>query len=679
MSRPDLSAGPFQLGDFTIEPARHLVTGPDGATLLEPKVMAVLVMLARSPGEVVARQELIESVWASEFSGDESLTRAISLLRKAFGDARDARRYIETIPKHGYRLAEVPVPRSVDPSQRPAGADGAATDTPRPPAGKWVAAVLAIGALLALTVLFVRPSVTEPPAAEGQFDPAPVVAVLPWRNRGDDDERVEDYVADGLADELLSSLTKSPDVSVIASSTTFRYRDFDGDFERLARELEVTHAVTGVVRRTPSGVSVSAELVEAPGGVVIWSDVVEAPAAEIFDIPFELSREILAGLGATKPSRDVALESSPDPLAYDAYLRATTLLRGGPPENLVRAIDYLEAAIERDPRFADALAQHALALLNLLLVRPENPLNGQDPPTRLIAIRESARRALALDPGHVLARLALATADYRERVAGSLETDRRYREILGAAPNHPAVTLRMAIMQHELGFIGDAVDLTARARSLDPLSLLPNGVHLEYLYTAGRTEGLRDAWEDLVARWSVEPFVYFRLLIFEWQDFPAARGWVERAAARHDPRYAQLLYRLIDGQEQGTSPEDREALVLEMRTGMAQGWLNVYDGAQLLGAVATAEEMFSFAAERIAAGDDFILSVLYKPTLQRMRRDRRVMQLFQRDGVLEYWLQSGRWPDFCAEPALPYNCRAEADRLADGTDLAVTGSSVPGG
>jgi DNA-binding winged helix-turn-helix (wHTH) protein/TolB-like protein len=104
---------PFRLRDRLVTPQRNSITGPDGETGIEPKIMAVLCVLAGEPGRVFTRAELIDRVWGTEYGADESLTRAISHLRKALGDTRGEPAVIETISKRGYRLlptALVPQP-----------------------------------------------------------------------------------------------------------------------------------------------------------------------------------------------------------------------------------------------------------------------------------------------------------------------------------------------------------------------------------------------------------------------------------------------------------------------------------------------------------------------------------------------------------------------------------------
>ena len=96
----------FKLDGFTVEPTRNLFTSQDKTYSLEPRIMDVLCVLAERPGDVLSRDELIERIWKVEFGADESLTRAVSVIRKTFRKAGGSKNYIETIPKRGYRLTQ---------------------------------------------------------------------------------------------------------------------------------------------------------------------------------------------------------------------------------------------------------------------------------------------------------------------------------------------------------------------------------------------------------------------------------------------------------------------------------------------------------------------------------------------------------------------------------------------
>lgn len=142
---------PFRLRDRTVTPERNIIAGPDGETGIEPKIMQVLCVLASEPGRVFSRAELIDKVWGTEFGADESLTRAISLLRKALGDTRNEPAMIETIAKRGYRL--LPSALAVD---APAEMKG---PTPlRPSRRAWIAGAGAAAAAALGVLWWLKPS-----------------------------------------------------------------------------------------------------------------------------------------------------------------------------------------------------------------------------------------------------------------------------------------------------------------------------------------------------------------------------------------------------------------------------------------------------------------------------------------------------------------------------------------
>src|SRR5882757_6892986 len=130
-SKPE---SPFRLRDRLVTLQRNSITGPDGETGVEPKIMAVLCVLAGEPDRVFTRAELIDTVWGAEFGADESLTRAISHLRKALGDTSSEPAVIETIPKRGYRLL-------------PSALSGPRTDMQRPSRRAWFIAAGLIAAI----------------------------------------------------------------------------------------------------------------------------------------------------------------------------------------------------------------------------------------------------------------------------------------------------------------------------------------------------------------------------------------------------------------------------------------------------------------------------------------------------------------------------------------------------
>lgn len=389
----------FTVGDIEVDTDRNLLRTVDGEIHVEPKVMDVLRLLAGRQGEVVARGELIETIWQVEYGADESLTRAISHLRKAFGDTRDAPRFIETIAKRGYRLI-TPV-TIADPAPTAATAEASsATVAPASSLMKLTRQRTLI-ALTTFTILaaFVVALTTR---RSGDHGSAAVVAgmdtvvqdalegrrrivVLPFSSlsAGEDDE----YFADGLTEELLVTLGRAPGVSVTARASAFSFRDTPSSLEEIARTLGVDHLVIGAVRRADDDLRITVQLIRASDGEQRWSQSYDRTMDDIFAIQQDIAENIVAALeivlddAARARMRTAGLRDVEAFIAYqkglEHYLRAHT--PGARLMAELRAADsYFETAVSRSPGFANAWALRTDFQYHLLL----GSYREDDPPTQ---------------------------------------------------------------------------------------------------------------------------------------------------------------------------------------------------------------------------------------------------------------------------------------------------------
>jgi TolB-like protein/tetratricopeptide (TPR) repeat protein len=514
----------------------------------------------------------------------------------------------------------------------------------------------------------------------------PVIAVLPLEWRGPENRAggqasgPEAYLAEGLAEEILSALANHEGVDVIAANSSFRFGRLPAvDRERLARELGITHIVEGSVRQVTEELRITVHLVDLQSGLTTWSEVFQSESHAIFTLPDAVASSVVRVLGGPAGPNTLAARHAPDPQAYRHYLQGQAMLREGTAAALQRSIDLFEEATRLDANFGDAWAALALARLYVAMVQPGATATGfrnRDPVKRLAAARAEAEQALRVDPDLVHARLALTIIDYRARLIPLAQAESRFLALAEQAPGHAEVLMRAGMMLLELGLYDASIPLFERATRLDPLSLQANCFLLQALQQAGR----RSAAETLLAELPVPGYggTFIRLeQLLETRDYDRARAWLA-SAARHqafgphgvlgeqrginlsdEPLY-RLLDRLIDAAEGGVlDPE------------LAQAWIEAanrgdvlhYYAVVLLAAAGYRDPVFDLVMQRLAVDDLYMRSALFRSSLAGVREDPRVMHWFAASGHIDYWLTGGRWPDYCDDSNLSYEC-AEAARLA---------------
>jgi len=384
----------FQVADWTVRPrAGELVRG-DTVVKLEPKVMDVLVMLARQPGEVVSRQELEDTVWRGTVVSYDALIKAIAKLREAFGDTGRPATVIQTVSKKGYRLA-APVrhraiavsttpPAPAPPSRRRA--------VPRPAMALLVASAVLAG--LILSMLFLPREMQATRDAAGLSDGKPGLLVLPFKNLRAD--RSNENLADGLTSDIITDLSKLDTLWVIAATSVQQFKGVATGAQRAVEAFKVRYVVDGDLLRTGERLRINVRLLDAGQGKVLWATRYDRRAADLFSIQNEMVNNIVYSL-SLKLS-DVELKRIAKPYtgnldAYEAFVQARSLYYPHVYEDNLKARDAYRRAIDLDPGFARAHA--GLALTYAAVYRHQWPSEVEDPLARALEIAKLAQR---LDP-----------------------------------------------------------------------------------------------------------------------------------------------------------------------------------------------------------------------------------------------------------------------------------------
>lgn len=246
----------FRLADWTIERDVDRLRDDAGSQHVEPKAMDVLCCLAAQAGQTVSREELLDAVWHERDVGEEVLTRVIGQLRAAMHDDPRRPEIIQTVPRRGYRLLV-----AVESAEPPADAAGVPLNQ-APPVAKtahwrWIATGLAACLVASLVLQQVLAMQEES------------VAVLPFRNLSGDPS--QDYLSESVADNLITALSRLPQLRVSSRGSSFAARQQEADSRRLGEHLGVTALVEGSLIADSDGLAMTARLIDTRDGSVLWS------------------------------------------------------------------------------------------------------------------------------------------------------------------------------------------------------------------------------------------------------------------------------------------------------------------------------------------------------------------------------------------------------------------------
>jgi TolB-like protein/DNA-binding winged helix-turn-helix (wHTH) protein/Flp pilus assembly protein TadD len=379
----------FWVGDWRVRPASGELVRNGQVTKVEPKVMAVLELLASRPGAVVTRKELEERVWTGTVVGYDAVTKAIIKLREALQDDRKHPQVLETLPKKGYRLI-APVSRETPGAGPQVEAAPPAAQRKRYPFVFAALGLMLVAGVVAWWTYGVRPQMVTPSAPEMD---SPSIAVIPFQNLSGGSE--DDYLAAGLTSELVTDLSQLRPLTVIATRSVLPYREAEADLNRLREEFDVRYFLTGSFARVGDRLRLNVHLIEADRHTVLWSARYERARAEYPELQAELVHEIAETLSvqvSDEERRRLARRYTYSMEAYDYFLRAQASLHERTAENNAFARAMYRQALAVDPGFARALA--GLALTYAMDHRYQWPSDVQHPLDRALVL---AREALSME------------------------------------------------------------------------------------------------------------------------------------------------------------------------------------------------------------------------------------------------------------------------------------------
>ena len=330
---------------------------------LRGQPLQVLEILLERAGDVVTREELQSQIWSADtfVDFDHSLHNAIARIREVLGDSAEKPRYIETLPRRGYRyigpLEDIETPfvaATVEDASQ--GTDAGITQAPK----KSLVSIRGALFLVALLTLSLAAWTTwRSTRGKAAVSPIRSIAVLPLSNLSGDP--AEDYFADGMTDQLITDLAKVGSLRVISRTSVMQYKGAKKSLPEIARELNVDAIVEGSVIRSGERVRVTAQLLEAHSDQHIWAETYDRDRGDILKLQSEVADAIAQQVRAEiTPAQRAQLRRAHtvDPAAYDSYVRGRLYFTTEytKPDSLRKAQHLFEDAIQKDPNFALAYA-----------------------------------------------------------------------------------------------------------------------------------------------------------------------------------------------------------------------------------------------------------------------------------------------------------------------------------
>jgi TolB-like protein/DNA-binding winged helix-turn-helix (wHTH) protein/Tfp pilus assembly protein PilF len=498
-----LSSNPalYRFGSYEFEPRTGELRKQGIRIRFDGQPVAILLMLLNRPGELVTREELQKKLWPADTFVDfeHSLNAAVKRLRSALNDSADTPRFIETVPRRGYRFlvpVEGALPASAPDSanQDAASANQEATDlmvekpaaeVPSPSGARtqrrtiWLA-FIACAFLVAFLVGFNVGGLRQ--RFWGSPDPSGIrsLAVLPLENLSHDPE--QEYFADGMTEALTTELAQISALKVISRTSAMQYKGTKKSLPQIAQELGVDAVVEGAVQRSGDKVGITVQLIHAPSDRHLLAKSYERDLRDVLALQREIAHTITDEIKAKLTPQEQARLTTVRPVnpeAYDAYLRGSYYQGKRTEKGLKSSVEYFEQAVAKDP--ASALAYSGLADSYSLLGN-HGFLSPQQASPKAEA---AALKALAMDD--TLAEAHTALAFVKTNYDWDFSTaEREFNRAIELNPGYPRAHSSYAAYLGGQGRIDEALAEIKRALELDPLSVYYNTNLGWYLHKARR-------------------------------------------------------------------------------------------------------------------------------------------------------------------------------------------------
>jgi TolB-like protein/DNA-binding winged helix-turn-helix (wHTH) protein/Tfp pilus assembly protein PilF len=608
---------------------------------MQPQPFKLLALLTSRPGEIVTREEIEKEIWGDHTIVDfeRGLNHCVRMVRAALGDDADAPRYIETLPRRGYRFI-APVkfvearPPEIKAAKRALAGETAVTEAPAelPPSvlllirrHSGTTAVVAAALLVAIAGLILAPRYNRRPA---QAVPAErvMIAVLPFENLTGDSS--QDYLCDGVTDETILNLGQlSPaKIGVIARTSAMTFKNAGKPLDQISRELGVEYLLSGTVKRAGSKTRIVTELVRSRDRSQLWAETYEGELSGSSMLQFQesVASRIALSLSLVLPETRVPGQTTASPLAYEAYLRGRYEWNIRNDESFLKATDYFRKAISYDPNYAQAYA--GLADCYDLFLEYYERQSAED---FAAMAKNAAETAVRMNPqlsdGH--RSLAFNLWRYQWNFAAA---EAEFRKALELDPNDATAHHWYGLFLASRGRFEEAREELHLARVLDPLSLIivTNAGWVDY-YAHDFDGAIANYQEALNLDSSFQPALMKLAWAYEQKGM-----WAEAVAAREKfyvaAGHPSIAQQISSTYSASGYPGVIRAIIAETGKTDAKQEYEDYEIAKLYAFVGDRNQAFAFLERAQDHRSGWLVYLAIEPAFDNLHNDPRFVRLISK-------------------------------------------------
>jgi len=583
----------FEFGPFRLDLSERLLMRNDKAVQLSPKVFETLAFLVENSGHILEKDELIKQLWPDTFVEESSLAQNIFQLRRALKEGGSSRKYIETVPKRGYRFsADV---REIVPG------DGGAVSS------------YSMNGYLS--------------AEEETGLAVKSLAVLPFKSLGENG-KAEECLGLGMADATIIKLSGLHQLLVVPTSTVLKYVGCRNGVESVNRKLGVEAILEGTIQRANERVRVTVQLISLNEGKMLWSAKFDEQFVDIFALQDSISEQVVGALALrlnAAERRHLRKRYTENTEAYQEYLLGLFFWNKKSKEGLNKAVECFQRAIKKDAGYA--LAYAGLADSYFWMAYSEfDSLNREK---YFEKSRSNALRSLELDPFVAEAHAALATVKVKHD-RDTIGAENSFERALAANPNCAMAYSRYTYFLAAMGRLGESLQKIRRAQELDPLSPDANASLAYILYFArDYDEAIRYSHRALMLQPDFLDALLLLGLSYEQKgmiDESIIQFTRAKEANADSTEPLELLGHAFA--IAGLGDEARRVLS-ELQSSETQNSIHPYNVALIHAALGQSKQAFEWLAKPYLNWTERERMLRFDPRMDRLRKDSRFPPVFQ--------------------------------------------------